>query len=209
MAFSLDSLGFGVTETDVEDLFVRKNPGIPEPNDPLPDADDLPTPLPIVEEETLRNVSVDVIQAQASAKSSLDVLSAVAMPDVYKYAFPHVFLGIWQWLCEYAHKIRDFSQLAIGLPRGFSKTTVLKLFILYCILYTKKTFILYIAGTQSKANDVIGDIADMLDEPNIKAIFGNWRVGLVIDRADFKLFGFRGRNIILRGAGAGSGPAPT
>lgn len=204
MALSLDSLGFSKEPTNVEDLFARKNPGTLPSEDPLPNADDLPAPLPIVEEESLRNISVDVIQAQASSKASLDVLSAIAMPDIYKYAFPSVFLGIWQWLREYAHKIRDFSQLAIGLPRGFSKTTVLKLFILYCILYTKKTFILYIAGTQSKANDVIGDIADMLDEPNIKAIFGNWRVGLVIDRADFKLFGFRGRNIILRGAGAGS-----
>jgi len=205
--FSIADLGFeglGVSAPQ-ESLFERRNPGIAQPGDPInPDAEDLPTPVPILEEEHLQNISADVIQVQANARASLDFLAALAMPDVYKYSFPEIFLGIWQWLGEYVHKIRDFSQLALGLPRGFSKTTVLKLFILYCILFTKKTFILYIAGTQSKANDVIGDITDMLDEPNIKAVFGNWRVGLVIDRADFKLFGFRGRNIILRGAGAGS-----
>jgi hypothetical protein len=152
----------------------------------------------------VRQIAVDSVQVQNNAKQSLDFLAALAMPDVYKYAFPQIFLGIWQWLSSYAHQVRDFSQLALGLPRGFSKTTVLKLFILYCILFTKKSFILYIAGTQTKANDVIGDITDMLDEPNIKATFGDWRIGLVTDRADFKLFGFRGRNIILRGAGAGS-----
>jgi len=175
-------------------------------DDPLANEEDIPELAPRVreQEEVLKNVSADILQVQQNAKASLDFLAALAMPDVYKYAFPHVFLGVWQWLSSFSHKIRDFSQLAIGLPRGFSKTTVLKLFILYCILFTKKTFILYIAGTQSKANDVIGDIADMLDEPNIKAVFGDWRLGIVTDRADFKLFGFRGRNIILRGAGAGS-----
>jgi len=202
--FSIVDLGFGESEQPAP-LFERKNPGISAPEEPInPEADDLPIPLPLQEEEHLQNIAADVVQVQANARASLDFLAALAMPDVYKYVFPAIFLGIWQWLGEYAHKVRDFSQLALGLPRGFSKTTVLKLFILYCILFTKKTFILYIAGTQSKANDVIGDITDMLDEPNIKAVFGNWRVGLVIDRADFKLFGFRGRNIILRGAGAGS-----
>ena len=171
--------------------------------DPLETLEDIPSYIP-KEEAGLQNISADAVQIQESARQSLDFLAALAMPDVYKYAFPMVFLGIWQWLSSYAHKVRDFSQLAIGLPRGFSKTTVLKLYILYCVLFTKKTFILYIGGTQSKANDVIGDVADMLDEPNIKAVFGDWRLGLIIDRADFKLFGFRGRNIILRGAGAGS-----
>lgn len=150
------------------------------------------------------NVSADAHQIQNAARSDLNFLAGLAMPDIFKYYFPIIFTGIWQWLTELSTKTRDFSQIALGLPRGFSKTTILKLFILYCILFTKKSFILYIAGTQTKANDVIGDITDMLDEPNIKAVFGDWRVGLIIDRADFKLFGFRGRNVILRGAGAGS-----
>jgi hypothetical protein len=167
-----------------------------------------PTELEQIEEpeyeEATQTIAADAQQIQESARNSLDFLAALAMPDVYKYAFPIVFTGIWQWLSGFSHKVRDFSQIALGLPRGFSKTTVLKLFILYCILFTKKSFILYIGGTQTKANDVIGDVTDMLDEPNIKATFGDWRIGLVTDRADFKLFGFRGRNIILRGAGAGS-----
>lgn len=167
-------------------------------------ASGIPETLSQVDEGPIRSISADNLKIQEAARTSLDFLAGLAMPDTYKYEFPPIFLGIWQWLTSYALLIRDFSQLAIGLPRGFSKTTVLKLFILWCILFTKKTFILYIAGTQTKANDAIGDIADMLDEPNIKAVFGDWRVGLIIDRADFKLFGFRGRNIILRGAGAGS-----
>lgn len=190
---SLEDLGFELTP---EELAARKEAGI----DPLAAAEDIPEFV----EKTVDTIAADAHQIQSAARNALDFLAALAMPDIYKYAFPLIFTGIWQWLTELAAKTRDFSQIALGLPRGFSKTTVLKLFILYCILFTKKSFILYIAGTQTKANDVIGDIADMLDEPNIKAVFGDWRVGMVIDRADFKLFGFRGRNIILRGAGAGS-----
>jgi len=199
MSFSIDDLGFTenleFNEEDLAQIGKLESDRI---------AQNLEEPEYDPNEEATQSIAADTQQVQESARQSLDFLAALAMPDVYKYAFPMVFTGVWQWLSEYAHKIRDFSQIALGLPRGFSKTTVLKLFILYCILFTKKTFILYIGGTQMKANDVIGDIADMLDEPNIKATFGDWRIGLVSDRADFKLFGFRGRNIILRAAGAGS-----
>lgn len=194
MSFSVDDLGF---IPDTEESAVQYAQESAEIGEQIEESE-------YDEDQATQSIAAETQQVQESARQSLDFLAALAMPDVYKYAFPMVFTGIWQWLSEYAHKIRDFSQIALGLPRGFSKTTVLKLFILYCILFTKKTFILYIGGTQMKANDVIGDISDMLDEPNIKATFGDWRVGMVSDRADFKLFGFRGRNIILRAAGAGS-----
>ena len=43
----------------------------------------------------------------------------------------------------------------------------------------------------------------MLNEPNIKTIFGDWKLGCEKDTQDIKKFGFRGRNIILAGIGAG------
>jgi len=42
----------------------------------------------------------------------------------------------------------------------------------------------------------------MLDENNIRSVFGNWRLGLETDRQDLKKFSFRGRNIILAAVGA-------
>lgn len=138
------------------------------------------------------------------AKNSLDFLAALALPTVFKYLFPPVFQAIWNWLVSYVHKTRDFSQLAIGLPRGFGKTMLIKIFVLYCILFTKKQFILIICGTQTKANNIISDIMGMLNEPNVKKVFGDWKLGAEIDRQDLKKFGFRGRNVILMGAGANS-----
>ena len=136
-------------------------------------------------------------QVQESARNSLDFLAAIAMPAVFKYLFPPVYLSVWQWLLTYVHKPRDFSQLALGLPRGFGKTALIKIFLLYCILFTSKKFILILAENQSKAINIVSDVMDMLSEPNIVKVFGDWRVGVETDRQDLKKFGFRGRNIIV------------
>lgn len=144
------------------------------------------------------------IEVDKLARESLDFLAALCLPVVFKYLFPVVFKAIWSWLLSYVHKVRDFSQLAIGLPRGFGKTMLMKIFIIYVILFTKKQFILIICGTQSKANNIIADIASMLNEQNVKRAFGDWNLGVITERQDLKRFGFRGRNIILMGAGAES-----
>jgi hypothetical protein len=143
-------------------------------------------------------------QVSELARTSLDFLAGLSMPLVFKFCFPPVFISIWLWLVSFVHKARDFSQLAIGLPRGFGKTSVIKLFILYCILFTKKQFILVINDTAAKAENTLSDVIDMLEEPNIKAVFGDWRLGIEKDTQEIKKFGYRGRNIILAALGAGS-----
>lgn len=138
-----------------------------------------------------------------AARESLDFLAAMVMPLVYQYAYPPVFLAVWQWLTSYAILTRDFSKLALGLPRGFGKTTLLKIFIVWVILFTKKKFILITAANSSLAENVLADVIDMLDEINIKRTFGDWRLGVEKDSANLKKFGYRGRNIILAALGAG------
>lgn len=148
--------------------------------------------------------SFDAQEIQRLAKVSLDFLAGMAMPTVFKYFYPPVFLSVWGMLTTYSQKIRDFSQLALGLPRGFGKTTLVKLFVLWCILFTDKKFILIISSTATLAENFLSDVVDMLDEPNIKKVFGDWRLGLEKDTQSIKKFGFRGRNIILAGLGAGT-----
>ena len=168
------------------------------------DSEPHPSLPAVVEEETIVESVFDTAQVEKAARDSLDFLAALAMPIVFRYLFPPVFKSIWTWLLSYINKTRDFSQLAIGLPRGFGKTMLIKIFILYCILFTKRKFILIICGTQTKANNIISDIISMLSEQNIMKVFGDWRVGAINDRQELKRFGFRGRNIILAGAGASS-----
>lgn len=153
-------------------------------------------------QETIQEGNYKASEVEESARQSLDFLAAMCMPLVFRYLFPDTFKSIWNWLIENVHKIRDFSQLAIGLPRGFGKTMLIKIFIVYTILFTKKRFILIICGTASKANNIITDVITMLSERNVITTFGSWQMGAETNRQDLKRFGFRGRNIILMGAGA-------
>jgi hypothetical protein len=59
------------------------------------------------------------------------------------------------------------------------------------------------SATATHAENIIRDVFAMLDEANIKGLFGDWSTGCVFDRANCKMFGFRGRNIIVAGIGAG------
>lgn len=151
----------------------------------------------------LFEASFDLEEIVAVAKSDPDFLAAIAMPEIFTFGWPPILRGVWSWLLENVEKERDFSHLALGLPRGFGKTTLVKLFILYCVLFTDRKFILVISATATHAENIISDVADMLDEVNIKAAFGDWRMGIEKDTNAIKKFGFRGRNIILAGIGAG------
>lgn len=171
-----------------------------------PEADTTAISFPESEaKEQVTEASFSAQDVVTLSKSSLDFLAGLSMPMIYQYAYPPVFLAVWDWLREYVHRTRDFSQLALGLPRGFGKTALMKLFILYCILFTDKRFILIICENASKAINILSDITDMLNEDNIKKTFGDWRLGAETDRQDLKKFGYRGRNIILLAVGADSG----
>jgi hypothetical protein len=159
-------------------------------------AEELSSPT---DEEQTRNyeIAFQIDQVQETAKNSLDFLAGLATPETYKYAFPPVYLSVWQWLLTYIHKTRDFSQLALGLPRGFAKTSLMKLFLLYCVCYTNRKFIAICAENATKSINIVSDVMDMLSEPNIVKVFGDWKVGVETDRQDLKKFGFRGRNITI------------
>jgi hypothetical protein len=155
--------------------------------------------------EKLVEATFESQQVHDLARNSLDFLAGLALPTVYQYAYPPIFITAWNWLIQSVSKTRAFPQLALGLPRGFGKTMVIKLFLLYCILFTGKKFLLVVCENEQKAINIVSDIMDMLNEPNIKKVFGDWRIGAETDNARIKKFGFRGRNIIIMAAGADSG----
>lgn len=155
-------------------------------------------------ENNASEVTASTQEIQEAAKESLDFLASLAMPSVFAFLYPAILQSVWKWLLHFTGKTRDFSQLALGLPRGFAKTTIMKLYILYCILFTSKKFILVVSSTATLAENILADIIDMLEEPNIKKVFGDWKVGIEKDTQAVKKFGFRGRNIILVGLGAGT-----
>lgn len=188
-----DKLGFEKSDIEAAKRAIRDN--IPLPQSQAQSQEE--------EEKTQENLFATSEVVELS-KSSPDFLAGMAMPHIFQYLLPPVFIAIWNWLLSFTFKERIFPQLALGLPRGFGKTTIIKLYILFCILFTKKKFILVISSTATLAENIISDVQDMLDEDNIKKVFGDWRLGLETDRRDLKKFGFRGRDITLAGVGAGT-----
>jgi hypothetical protein len=170
---------------------------------------DLPTTLSGGNKQPSGGRQPEVLQRSAPAediqkvsKADLDFLAALIMPTIFQFCFPPVFKSVWSWLIGYVEQHRVFPQLALGLPRGFGKTTLMKIFVIYCILFTDKKFILIISATATLAENILSDIVDMLEEPNIVAVFGDWRLGVAKDTQALKKFGFRGRNITLAAMGA-------
>jgi hypothetical protein len=154
-------------------------------------------------EETTSTIVVDRTSAAQSCKVDVNFLGMTAAPSIFKYKFPLIHLAVWQLLTQRVVLPRDFSQLALGLPRGSGKTMLIKLFILYCILFTNKRFIAIVAATATLAENLMADVFKMLANPNIRMIFGDYRLGLVQDTQAQKRFGFRGRDIVVAALGAG------
>lgn len=155
------------------------------------------------EDDNVSEASFDSQQVRAIAETELNMLAGIAIPTVFKYMFPRMYLLIWQLLTQAATTTKQFIQIALGIPRGFAKTTIVKLFILFCILFTKKTFILVVCSTEGHAINIISDVIDMLNERNIQKLFGDWKLGIETDKQELKKFGFRGRSIVLAGIGQG------
>lgn len=155
------------------------------------------------DEDLLSEAAYDSSQIRILAENDLNMLAGVAIPTVFKYLFPSMYIAIWQLLTQAAFKSKEFVQIALGIPRGFAKTTLVKIYILFCILFTKKRFILVICSTEGHAINILADVIDMLNEVNIIRLFGDWKLGVETDKQELKKFGFRGRNVILAGIGQG------
>ena len=98
-------------------------------------------------EEDLRAQANDLSAALHAERSQiieacrldLNFLAPMAMPDTFEEDFPPVHLLIWQMLtAELVKEERGFPKIALGIPRGHAKTTLVKLAVLYAILFTKR-----------------------------------------------------------------------
>ncbi len=157
-------------------------------------------------DETLKNpieqVLVNPQEAIKAAEADLNFLSALVLGEHMLFLFPGMFIAIWNFLKSKIFLTRDFSQLAIGIPRAFAKTTFVKIFIVYCVLFTTKRFPLVISSNEDHAINIIKDVCEMLAMTNILSLFGDFSINMERNQAQCKIFKFRGRRVILAGFGA-------
>lgn len=149
-------------------------------------------------------VGVSREEAISSCRKDLNFFAATCIPDVFEFLFPAVFLAVWQMLTDGAVKKTSQDRLAVGLPRGFGKTILLKLYVVWLVLFTDRKFILVICNTAALAENFISDVVDILSSPNIVRLFGDWRIGLTKDTQPLKKFVFAGRTVSIAALGSGS-----
>jgi hypothetical protein len=157
----------------------------------------------VVEEPQILQAAFDIQQVRDACKLDLDFLAATVSPDTFILEFPAMHKTAWQILIDgEADAEHKFLQFAIGIPRGHAKTTLIKLFIIWCILYSKRKFILVACAIEQHACNILADVTGMLQHPNVLTVFGDYRLGVETDTIRLKKFGFQGRNIILAAVGA-------
>lgn len=137
-------------------------------------------------------------------RTNLDLFASVCLPDVYKFKFPPLYQAVWQLLTSGALKELGQEKIALGLPRGFAKTLLLKLFKVWLVLYSTRRFSIVVCNTATLAENFLSDVCSVLSSDNIKSLFGSWKLTAEIDRQDLKKFHFRGRPITLAALGSGT-----
>lgn len=161
--------------------------------------DELPPEVQLTQEFTFdRSAFANALE------QSLDMLAGTALPGTCELLFPATYHAMWQYIVTEVYKQRGFARIYLGIPRGFCKTTFVRLFALFVVLYTQRNFIAIFNKSGELAENSLASIQNMLDEPNIVSTFGNWRAGIIRDTLDCKQMKFRGRNLVLGALGINS-----
>jgi hypothetical protein len=146
-------------------------------------------------------VSTSSTEAAELSRRDLNFLGMIVNPDEFVFSFPAFYIALFSMLTAFKSKIERF---AIGIPRGFAKTTFIKLLCVWYILFSDRKFILIVGAAEKLATNTLADICDMLSSRNVRALFGNWQLSMEEDTKEQKVFFFRGRTIILKAIGAGT-----
>lgn len=135
--------------------------------------------------------------------------SKLAVPLTIRFDWPPEYIAIFVMLAQaIVERDRELMGLtirfALGLPRGFAKTTFIKVLVCWLIIYAELSFILVVCATEPLSENFLADVNDILASPNMEKIFGAWTANLATDNASVKKCMYRQRQVILAAIGAGS-----
>lgn len=155
------------------------------------------------------NTSI-VVEKQATldrAADDIDFFAALCLPDVMECQLPDYYTAIASLLVQTARetgRIEPVIRFALGLPRGFIKTTFIKILLVYFVVHDLCDFALVIGSTEFHAENIIADVDSILSSPNIIELYGSWDEARLIDQKSIKRSYYHGRPVIIAGLGAGS-----
>ena len=108
------------------------------------------------EENVAFHASVEAIKARAAV--DFNFFAGIVVPHLMRTLFPAFYLSLFALLTRINPDPYFLMRFALGLPRGFVKTTFLKILTCWLILHERNTFILVVGATESKALDFIAEI---------------------------------------------------
>jgi hypothetical protein len=156
--------------------------------------------------QRFENIQIDPVEAYTKGFTDFHFFSALALPHVVDFPFPPLYIAIWEMLVRARTKEDRLRVLrfALGLPRGFAKTTFVKILLTWFFAYDIARFILVICADEPLAYNLIADIDGILSSRNMEAVYGKWAVNKAIDNREQKTCMYRTIPRILQGAGANS-----
>jgi len=153
------------------------------------------------------SIEVDVNQAVKRCAIDFNFFAGLCLTNIMRFRFPDYYVALWVMLVKALEdgspeRMKKVIKYAIGLPRGFIKTTFLKVLVCWLVVHDKLEFILIICATEPLSEAFLSDVNMMLQSENIENLFGRWDPA--VDNADTKKGVYRHHLLILKARGAGS-----
>lgn len=152
------------------------------------------------------SVATSLTDAYERGRTDINFFAALCMPEVFLFSLPPFYITAWRLIVdEDPSRLDSLFRFALGLPRGHAKTTFIKILICWMIVYDRASFILVVCANSDLAENLLGDIHDILSSPNITAIYGRWEETLATDSKDTKTGAYHGRAVTLVARGWSAG----
>lgn len=143
-------------------------------------------------------------EAYERGKVDFNFFAGLCAPTIMRTLFPPFYLALFNLVITFNSDPENILRFALGLPRGFAKTTFLKILTCWLIVYEKNYYFLIVCATESKALSFIADVDAMLSSPNMEEVYGRWSQAKSVDNAKLKVAHYRGNTIFLQPAGVGT-----
>lgn len=141
------------------------------------------------------------------AQTDFNFFAALCLPEVMEFEFPPEYMAMSEMVEEAALRTdKTDHNFALGLPRGFAKTTWAKIFTAWCFCFSDRQYALCASSNESKAQSFTADVARILKSPNLTRLFGSYEEGAEKDSATLKVFTYRGKTRVLHAVGAKGDP---
>ena len=149
-------------------------------------------------------LEADLAQIRERGAVDFNFFAGLCAPSVMRTLFPGFYLALFKLITQGNDDPELVLKFALGLPRGFAKTTFLKIVVCWLIVYKMNDYFLVVCATEGKALGFISDVDNLLSSPNMEQVYGKWSGAKTTDNAKLKVAHCQGRTVTLQPAGIGS-----